>query len=394
MQKTLKNLLLFNLGYKTKIGIIIIGSMISIAFLFFTTKMASELEKQEFWETKLWSMAMTINANPNDINTPQNIKNLISDILSNDNEISFIVTKKNLSILTFMNVDDEIMVNPKLLRKELEDMTNNNEPIVIELNNGNFYYIFYRESQKLIMMRYLPYVQFFTLIMLLGLIAISYSSSKNNEQNKIWVGMAKETAHQLGTPSSSLLGWLEYLRGENIEQSVVDEIGKDISRLLKVVDRFSKIGSEPTLSPHNIIETVDTTIQYFQMRMPKKVSLSMINDKNIPIQANINSSLIEWVMENTIKNAIDALGGEGTIKVRIYDVAENVVIDIIDNGKGIAKNNFKKVFKPGFSTKTRGWGLGLSLCKRIIEENHDGKMYVAQSEIGKGTIMRLELKKI
>ncbi len=381
----------FQVGYKSKISIIVFGGLVSILFLFFTNSMARDLKKMEYHETRLWTRAITIAANRSSINTPQNIKYLLNEIIGHDSDKSFIVTNKDLGVLDYVNVDNEIMFNPELLREELKEMANDSEPIEIEQNNGDVVYIFYRESPQLRLMRNLPIAQFITLMTLVVLVSISYSSSKNNEQNKIWVGMAKETAHQLGTPSSSLLGWLEYLRGENLDQSVVKEIGKDISRLLKVVDRFSKIGSISPLKSINVVDIANSTVTYFQHRKPKKVTINLINDPKSPIFANANNALIEWVFENLIKNSIDAVSGEGAIKVTLYVVGKKVMIDIIDSGKGIHKSNYSKIFEPGFSTKTRGWGLGLSLCKRIIVDNHGGKLYVVQSEIGKGTTIRIEL---
>ncbi len=388
----IRNFIIGNFGYRSKIAIIVIGILATVSFLVFTTIMARELRLQEYRETTLWSRAMTISANPNDINTPQNVQNLLSDILSNDSDISFIITGKDLSIMTYKNVDNEILVNPELLRTELEDMVNDNEPITIELLNGDQYYIFYRESTQLLLMRYLPYIQIFTLVILVTLITISYSSSKNNEQNRLWVGMAKETAHQLGTPSSSLLGWLEYLRHEqSLDQSIVDEIGKDISRLLKVVDRFSKIGSTPMLTTVNMVKLSAQTVAYFNQRKPNKVSIDLTNDPDSSIVVNANAPLMEWVMENLIKNSIDAIGAEGAIKVSLYTLENKLYIDVKDSGKGIPKSSIKKVFEPGFTSKTRGWGLGLSLCKRIVEENHNGKLLVAESEVNRGTTMRIIL---
>lgn len=379
------------IGYKSKIVVIIIGSLVSISYLIFSQQIAEELKRKERIETKLWTRAITIQSNPRDINTPHNIKNLLKEIVNNESDKPIIITNKDLKFLDFKNVNPEIMVNPDLLRRELEDMANENEPITIEFMNGNFYYIFHKESPKLKMIRYMPYVQFATLIMLIVLISISYSSSKNNEQNKIWVGMAKETAHQLGTPSSSLLGWLEYLKSENLNPEAVAEIEKDISRLLKVVDRFSKIGSSANLDEKDVMKIVEKTVKYFQLRKPKRVTIELTNSENIAIMAMANDALLEWVMENTIKNAVDAVTGNGEIKVSVYRIGEKVIIDVKDNGKGINKSNFSKIFQPGFSTKTRGWGLGLSLCKRIMVD-HGGKMYVVESKIDVGTTMRIELK--
>lgn len=381
------------LGYKSKIAIIIVGSVVGIAFLVFTGDMARQLKKKEYFETKLWSRAVTIAAQRDAINAEYNIANLINEIVNNDNNISAIITDKDLNVHGFMNVQQQIIDDKHLLRNELEVMTNDNEPILID-NNGSYFYIFYRESNTLKLLRYLPYVQFGTLIILIVLISISYSSSRTNEQNRVWVGMAKETAHQLGTPSSSLLGWLEYLKSSDVEPFVIEEIGKDVSRLLKVVDRFSKIGAATPLMPHNVIEAVATTVDYFQTRIPKKVELQFNPSRSVPLQSDLNPALFEWVMENLIKNSIDSLSGEGEIKVSVYSLGKWIYVDIADTGKGIAKSNFKKIFTPGFTTKTRGWGLGLSLSNRIIKDYHQGRLFVALSEIDKGTTMRIMLKKI
>lgn len=204
--------------------------------------------------------------------------------------------------------------------------------------------------------------------------------------------MAKETAHQLGTPISSLLGWLEYLRSQEIDPSVVDEMQKDLTRLMKVADRFSKIGSETELSPANINEVVGNCVLYFRTRVPRNVSLTYNGLAMAPMEAMINSALFEWVVENLLKNALDALQGQGSIDVHISEKDSWVYVDVKDTGKGIAKSNIKRIFDPGFTTKTRGWGLGLSLSKRIVEEYHNGKIGVLTSEVGKGTTIRIAVQ--
>ena len=206
--------------------------------------------------------------------------------------------------------------------------------------------------------------------------------------------LAKETAHQLGTPISSLLGWIEYLKTQHIDPSVVEEMNKDLTRLMKVADRFSKIGSETVLSPANVNEVVGSSVMYFRTRIPRNVTLSYNGLAIAPVQAMINGALFEWVVENLLKNSLDALQGQGEIDVRISDDLEWVYIDVKDTGKGIPKSNFKRIFEPGFTTKTRGWGLGLSLSRRIIEEYHKGRIYVVDSEPGRGTTIRIALKRL
>ncbi|MBR6813097.1 MAG: HAMP domain-containing histidine kinase, partial [Tidjanibacter sp.] len=217
----------------------------------------------------------------------------------------------------------------------------------------------------------------------------SFRSTKEDQQNRVWIGMAKETAHQLGTPISSLLGWVEYLRSQEIDGSVVDEMQKDLTRLMKVADRFSKIGSETELSPANINEVVGNCVLYFRTRVPRNVSLTYNGLAMAPMEAMINSALFEWVVENLLKNALDALQGQGSIDVHISEDDSWVYVDVKDTGKGIAKANIKRIFDPGFTTKTRGWGLGLSLSKRIVEEYHKGRIGVLESEVGKGTTIRI-----
>jgi signal transduction histidine kinase len=240
---------------------------------------------------------------------------------------------------------------------------------------------------------FFPYVQL-TIILIFAIFAyIAFSSTKQNEQNRVWVGLAKETAHQLGTPTSSLLGWVEYLRTQPIDQMAVDEMSKDLAHLMKIVDRFSKIGSETQLSPTNINEVVGDTVMYFRRRIPRNVTLDYNGLAIAPIRVSMNAALFEWVVENLMKNSLDALQGQGNIEVTVGESGDNVFVEVSDTGKGIAKSNWTRIFEPGYTTKTRGWGLGLSLSRRIIEEYHKGKIAVVRSEIGKGTTIRITLKR-
>ena len=236
-------------------------------------------------------------------------------------------------------------------------------------------------------------MQLIIIIVFAVLVYLAFSSIKQNEQNRVWVGLAKETAHQLGTPTSSLLGWVEYLRSQPVDQMAVEEMSKDLTHLMKVVDRFSKIGSETQLSSVNINEVVGDVIIYFNRRIPRNVMLNYNGLAMAPIRASINDALFEWVIENLLKNSLDALQGHGDITVNISEDDKFVYVDVTDTGKGIPKGNWTRIFEPGFTTKTRGWGLGLSLSRRIIEEYHKGKIGVLHSELGSGTTIRITLNR-
>jgi signal transduction histidine kinase len=236
-------------------------------------------------------------------------------------------------------------------------------------------------------------VQLSIIILFIIVSYLAFSSSRKAEQNQVWVGMSKETAHQLGTPTSSLAGWIELLQMKHPEITITEELAKDLTRLEKVTERFSKIGSRPDLSPGNVVLIVNQTIDYLKSRVSSKINIISEFDRAGETLIPVNAALFSWVIENICKNAIDATEGQGEIKIHIADNQENAIIDITDNGKGIPKSAYKKIFKPGFTTKATGWGLGLSLAKRIIEDYHNGKIFVRLSEPGKGTCIRIVMKK-
>ena len=290
---------------------------------------------------------------------------------------------------------EEIINHPDRLRKKINQLTEENTPITIQYYWGkdHKHIIFFGQS-RLLKTRYrIPYIQLSVIAIFILLGFIAFRSTKQDEQNRVWIGLAKETAHQLGTPTSSLLGWIEYLRSQDVDQTAVEEMNKDLTHLMKIVDRFSKIGSETPLTPANINEIVGESVMYFRKRIPRNVTLDYNGLAIAPVQANINAALFEWVAENLMKNSLDALQGHGAIDVRISSDDKNVMIDVKDTGKGIPKGNWKRIFEPGFTTKTRGWGLGLSLSRRIVEDYHQGKIGVTESEIGKGTTIRITLKR-
>jgi two-component system, sporulation sensor kinase E len=280
-------------------------------------------------------------------------------------------------------------------KKEIAEMRTQYPPISIEIA-GLKQYIYYRNSNLINQLRYYPFIQLavISLFVLMGYLA--FSLSRNAEQNRVWVGLAKETAHQLGTPISSLLAWSEYLRTkpELAEEGIVEEMDKDIVRLQMITARFSSIGSEQKLQLEDLGEMVEGAVDYLRNRVSRKVEISVdLNPPGVPIMAYINRPLFEWVIENITKNAVDAMGGVGTLRLSIKELPEgNVQMDIEDSGKGIPKSQFKKVFEPGFTTKKRGWGLGLTLARRIVEQYHKGKIFVKSSEPGKGTTFRILLR--
>lgn len=378
-------------SYRRKLLFVVIAVIIGIGSLIFSNKVVIQLAENERNEIRLWSHAMAMVGGEAD---RSQLDDLIGEIIANNTTIPSIVTDTNYRVLSYTNISEHIVSSPAMLRAELERMASMHDPIEINIFNGNRFYIFYGQSWLLRLLKYYPYLQLGIIAVFVGLAYVTFHSSKRDEQNRVWIGMAKETAHQLGTPTSSLLGWLEYLRGKQVEDFVIGEMEKDITRLLKVADRFSKIGSATHLSPHNVHKLVGNTVDYFRSRIPRNVELLYDDSSTVPLQARVNDALFEWVIENLLKNALDALQGRGYIKVSVYGDDKHIYIDVKDNGKGISKSNQSRIFNPGYTTKTRGWGLGLSLSKRIITEYHKGRIVVAESEPDKGTTMRVILKKL
>lgn len=321
--------------------------------------------------------------------------------LAEHTTIPFVITDDSLTPLV-SNLPADVLLNAERLRDEIMQMSLTNKPVTVNylipptsftIYYGTTDYSSLVSSAHSEALAFFPYVQLIIIAIFAVFAYIAFLSTKQNEQNRVWVGLAKETAHQLGTPTSSLLGWIEYLRSQPIDQMVVDEMAKDLVHLNKIVDRFSKIGSETQLTPMNINEVVGDTVLYFRRRVPRNVSLSYNGLAMAPIEAPINAALFEWVIENLMKNSLDALQGHGNIDVVIGETDQIVFVEVSDTGKGIAKGNWTRIFEPGFTTKTRGWGLGLSLSRRIIEEYHKGRIAVVRSEIGKGTTIRVTLNR-
>ena len=326
---------------------------------------------------------------------------LLNELAEHTN-VPLIIADERLNVWV-TNLPDDIVGDPKRLREEIMRMSDTNKPIsvsygmmhqtTITIYFGMTDYDSLVSSAHSRALALFPYLQLIIIIIFAIFAYIAFSSTKQNEQNRVWVGLAKETAHQLGTPTSSLLGWIEYMRSQPVDQMAVDEMSKDLAHLMNIVDRFSKIGSETQLMPMNINEVIGDTVIYFRRRIPRNVTLTYNGLAMAPIRVSVNAALFEWVIENLMKNSLDALQGQGSIDVEVVDNGESVYVEVSDTGKGISKGNWERIFEPGFTTKTRGWGLGLSLSRRIIEEYHGGKIGVVRSELGKGTTIRVTLKR-
>lgn len=321
------------------------------------------------------------------------IKSFISEVAINSAAVPVIYTNSSrTSVIASGNIDSLKINTPDKLQATIRLMESQNTPIEVDLGEGFKNYIFYEQSILLAQLKYYPYVQFGVIGLFLLIAYILFSTARKAEQDQVWVGMSKETAHQLGTPLSSLMAWTEYLKSTGTDESIVNEMNRDVNRLNTITDRFSKIGSQPTLHEENVCEVVRNAIDYLKTRTSKNVNYTVeIPDTEINVMLSV--PLFEWVIENICKNAVDAMDGKGEFRVVVSEVPEGVCIDMSDNGKGIHKSKHKSVFKPGYTTKKRGWGLGLSLSKRIIENYHNGKIFVLQSEEGKGTTFRILLKR-
>lgn len=315
---------------------------------------------------------------------------LEAKIIESNHNIPMIVTNELDSIIMNRNLDSIKILDKQYLYDQLRVMKKENTPIVINYLENKKYHIYYRDSDLLTRLQYYPLMLVLILLLFSGIIYLVFKSNKIAEQNKLWTGMAKETAHQIGTPLSSLMGWVELMRLDNSVPQIVPEIEKDVLRLSVIADRFSKIGSIPEKEPLDVLPILEKTLAYFKSRSSKNISFAFETQESEVI-VNINEQLFTWVLENLIKNAIDAMAGKGALAICLKRESNKMVITAQDTGKGIAKNQFKKIFTPGFTTKKRGWGLGLSLSKRIVEDYHAGRIFVKKSEINVGTTFEVQI---
>jgi signal transduction histidine kinase len=372
-----------------KLMLFIVAVTIGIASLWYTNALIQKLSKEERKNVELWAEAIRQLSNT-DLNQDLNF---VTNVIINNKTIPGIVVDESGDILHVKNLDTLKMQDEKWLRHELEKMKEQHEPIVIALFGGGKQFIYYRDSILLTQLFYYPYIQLAVIFLFILVSYFAFSSSRKAEQNQVWVGMSKETAHQLGTPISSLLAWIELLKLQDEASPVLKEVKKDVERLETITERFSKIGSAPVLLNQNIAAVLNHAVQYLKTRSPEKIHFQLMFSEDDNILIPLNISLFEWVIENLCKNAMDAMDGVGTITISLIDNNQVVYLDISDTGKGIPKSKFKTVFQPGYTTKKRGWGLGLSLAKRIIEEYHEGKIFVKSSENSQGTTFRIALKK-
>ena len=389
--------------------LLVVGLVLAILSVVYTWRMSvgmrqeqeaaiEQLRKDERNAVEMWEdILRSTNIGGQMVYNPE----LLHELAEHTN-VPLIIADERLTVWV-TNLSDDIVENPESLRREIMLMSQNNKPIsvtygvmnqtVVTIYYGMTDYADLVSSKHSRALEFFPYMQLISIIIFAFFALIAFASAKQSEHNRVWVGLAKETAHQLGTPTSSLLGWIEYLRSQPVDQQAVDEMGKDLAHLMKIVDRFSKIGSETQLTPANINEVVGDTVMYFRRRVPRNVTLTYNGLAMAPIRVSINTALFEWVIENLMKNSLDALQGQGSIEVVVGESGNTVFVEVSDTGKGIAKSNWTRIFEPGFTTKTRGWGLGLSLSRRIIEEYHAGKIAVVRSDIGKGTTIRVTLER-
>jgi two-component system, sporulation sensor kinase D len=363
---------------------IIVSLILWNTYVFFQKFKQEERAKMEILASAIKELATNT-----DLNASVNLETKIFENITN---IPSIQVNKDGTINSWRNLDSTKTHNPTYLQSQLAIMRNQNEPIEINYLDVTEY-VYYKDSDLLDKLTYYPIALILILFLFLAVIYMLFSSNKIAEQNRLWTGMAKETAHQIGTPLSSLLGWIAILKAENISEKYVDEIENDVNRLNIIANRFSKIGSAPELKKQNIVSITKKSFEYLESRSSKQISFQFTSEKE-ELFSNLNIELFGWVIENLTKNSIDAMKGKGSVSLDISEKNKAIKITITDSGKGIQKSQFKQIFKPGFTTKKRGWGLGLSLSKRIVEEYHNGKIFVKKSEINKGTSIQILLQRV
>jgi two-component sensor histidine kinase len=362
--------------------------LIGVGSLWYTNRLVNQIQITERQKMELWAEAVRI----------MNLADFETDlafpfsVIESNTHIPVILTDSEGNVLNFKNLDTTKVKDPAYLEKQLEHARLENDSLVINLGPDDKQYLHYRDSILLRKLIFFPYVQLGVIILFILVSYIAFSFSRKAEQNEVWTGMSKETAHQLGTPISSLLGWMELLKQSELDPGTVDEMQKDASRLAKITDRFSKIGSKPTLQEADLNRILAGSLDYIRNRGPKNIEY-LLDVPEKPILVHLNDTLFEWVIENLCKNAIDAIQNGGRVILHAVETENNVIIDVEDTGKGIPKTRFKTIFKPGFTTKKRGWGLGLSLSKRIIESYHNGRIFVLSSDPDESTVIRIILKK-
>lgn len=378
---------------------------ISIYSLYYANDLSNRLANEESKKVEIVAKALEISgknalAFGMDSMPPSCASDILLDqVISNNTAIPLIITNEEDDVLGDRNLpeldnESDGKVRERKLQEVLESYKNNNQRISVILNDSTKQYVYYGESTLTKNLRLFPYGVLGVLFLFVILLIYFLNNSNKYIQDKVWVGMSKETAHQLGTPLTSLLGWLQLLKDKGGNEEITHEMGNDVARLKTIADRFSKIGSQPTLQVENIEEVLENIVNYMKLRAPKRVSVEFYKDYESGDPIEMSKPLFEWVIENLIRNAIDSLEGKGGIVLQLSENENRVTIDVSDTGKGIPKGKWESVFKPGFSTKKRGWGLGLSLSRRIVKEYHRGEIFVKESAVGGGTTFRIILNKI
>ncbi len=367
---------------------IIVAMLIALGSLVISHYFVKDLAKEERNKMEIWAEATKEAAN----STENPNMGLVLRVLSSNTSIPVILYDKKENLYISVNIELPETEEQKFLKEKASKFAKSHEPIIIEVEDFD-QYIYYDDSYTLKRLQLYPYIQVAVLLIFMLTAFFALFTTMKMEQDRLWVGLSKETAHQLGTPISSLLAWIEYLKLKDADQSILTDMEKDINRLQMITDRFSKIGSTPALEEKDITEIVRQTITYLEKRISKKV-IFQLRLPDTPLYASVSEPLLSWVIENLTKNAVDAMGGQGKITYSLYEKGKIISLDIEDTGKGIPKSKFNTIFNPGYTTKTRGWGLGLSLAKRIIDSYHKGRIYVKSSEIDTGTTFCIELKKV
>jgi signal transduction histidine kinase len=372
-----------------KAGLFVFATITAAVSLIYTNRLVKELAKEERKKIELWAEATRQLITTSDEEADFSF---VLQVIQDNETVPVIVTDERSKILYHRNIESEKGADSVYLVSKLKKMKSQNQPIELKLPDDQIQFIYYGDSFILLQLMYYPFLQLGLVLLFIAISYLAFSASRKAEQNQVWLGMSKETAHQLGTPTSSLMALLELLKTEPIHPKTLSELEKDVNRLKKITDRFSKIGSRPVLVRTNLVEVTSQSLDYMKRRVSRKVCINLDADSE-KIFVPLNISLYEWVIENVCKNAVDSMEGSGEIQIFIHDFAQEAHVDIQDNGKGIPKRLFRTVFKPGFTTKSKGWGLGLSLSKRIIELYHGGKIFILSSLPNVNTTVRIVLKK-
>jgi signal transduction histidine kinase len=369
-----------------KLLLLIFAVVIGLGSLFYTQQLVAKLKQEEKKKAEQWAEATRRLVTSDDFE-------FLFRIIEDNTTVPVILTDGTKNIISHRNIPAGIASDTLSLQRELSRMEKRNEPIKVELGDGISNYLYYRESTLLRQLRIYPYVQLGVILLFIAVAYVAFSSSRMAEQNQVWVGLSRETAHQLGTPTSSLSAWSEIISSRYPGTDIAEELPADVERLVRVTERFSLIGSKPKLQPSDLPALAETTAAYLRKRIASTIGLSVVNNTRACNALPLNAVLLGWVIENLVKNSADAMKGSGTITITLSENDGEAFIDVEDTGKGIPRKDFKTIFKPGYSTRERGWGLGLSLSKRIIEEYHGGRIFVLRSEPGHGCSMRVVLNK-